>query len=42
MREWIPNLRIDHIKNCSRWTQQEPPAEVNALMLDFLKDLRVR
>ncbi len=42
MREWIPDLRIEHIKNCSHWTQQERPAEVNALMLDFLKDLRVR
>jgi soluble epoxide hydrolase / lipid-phosphate phosphatase len=40
MRAWIPDLRIEHIKNCSHWTQQEKPAEVNALMVDFLKDLR--
>jgi soluble epoxide hydrolase / lipid-phosphate phosphatase len=40
MREWIPDLRIEQIKKCSHWTQQERPAEVNALMLDYLKDLR--
>lgn len=40
MRKWIPNLRIELIRNCSHWTQQERPAEVNALMLDFLKDLK--
>ncbi|OAI43869.1 hypothetical protein AYO38_10305 [bacterium SCGC AG-212-C10] len=40
MRQWIPDLRIANIKNCSHWTQQERPAEVNALMLDFLSDLR--
>lgn len=40
MRQWIPNLRIEHIKSCSHWTQQERPAEVNALLLDFLSDLR--
>ena len=39
MRKWIPNLRIEHIKNCAHWTQQERPAEVNALLLDFLKGL---
>jgi len=40
MREWIPNLRIEHIQKCSHWTQQERPDEVNALMVDFLKGLR--
>jgi soluble epoxide hydrolase/lipid-phosphate phosphatase len=40
MRALIPNLRIEHIKNCSHWTQQERPAEVNALLLDYLGDLR--
>ena len=40
MREWIDNLRIEHINNCAHWTQQEHPAEVNALLLDFLGDLR--
>jgi soluble epoxide hydrolase / lipid-phosphate phosphatase len=40
MPQWIPGLRIEHIKNCAHWTQQEKPGEVNALLLDFLKDLR--
>jgi pimeloyl-ACP methyl ester carboxylesterase len=40
MRALIPNLRIEHIKNCSHWTQQERPREVNALLLDYLGDLR--
>jgi pimeloyl-ACP methyl ester carboxylesterase len=31
----IPNLRIEPIKNCSHWTQQERPAEVNRLLLEF-------
>lgn len=39
MREHIPGLRIEHIKNCSHWTQQERPAEVNAYLLDFLAGL---
>jgi soluble epoxide hydrolase/lipid-phosphate phosphatase len=40
MRRWIPDLRIAHIEDCSHWTQQEKPAEVNALILDFIADLR--
>ncbi len=40
MRQWIPDLRIEQIKNCAHWTQQEHPEQVNVLMLDFLKDLR--
>ncbi len=40
MRQWIPDLRIAHIKHCSHWTQQEKPEEVNALILDFIADLR--
>ncbi|MGD9935297.1 MAG: alpha/beta fold hydrolase [Dehalococcoidia bacterium] len=39
MRQWIPNLRIELVRNCSHWTQQERPDEVNALMLDFLSGL---
>jgi soluble epoxide hydrolase / lipid-phosphate phosphatase len=37
MRQWIPNLRIELIRNCSHWTQQERPDEVNRLMIEFLK-----
>ena len=40
MRALIPNLRIEHIRNCAHWTQQERPDEVNALLVDFLGDLR--
>jgi pimeloyl-ACP methyl ester carboxylesterase len=40
MRQWIPDLRLAHIKRCSHWTQQEKPDEVNRLILDFLADLR--
>jgi len=36
----IPGIRMEHIENCGHWTQQECPAEVNALLIDFLKDLR--
>ncbi len=41
MRQWIPNLRIELVRNCSHWTQQERPDEVNALMLDFLSGLEL-
>jgi soluble epoxide hydrolase / lipid-phosphate phosphatase len=40
MREWISDLRIENIKQCSHWTQQERPDEVNALVIDYLRDLR--
>ena len=40
MRAWIDDLRIEHIKNCAHWTQQERPEEVNRLRLDFLAYLR--
>jgi soluble epoxide hydrolase / lipid-phosphate phosphatase len=40
MKQWIPDLRIELIRNCGHWTQQERPAEVNRLMVDFLSDLR--
>lgn len=36
----IPGIRMEHIENCAHWTQQERPDEVNALLLDFLGDLR--
>ena len=40
MRGWIDDLRIEHIKRCAHWTQQEKPDEVNALLLDYLGYLR--
>ena len=36
----IPGIRMEHIEDCAHWTQQERPDEVNALLLDFLGDLR--
>ena len=33
----IPGIRMEHIEDCAHWTQQERPAEVNALLLDFLR-----
>jgi pimeloyl-ACP methyl ester carboxylesterase len=39
MPQWIPGLRIANIPRCSHWTQQERPAEVNRLLLEFLADL---
>jgi len=35
----IPGIRMEHIEDCAHWTQQERPAEVNALLLDFLKSV---
>jgi pimeloyl-ACP methyl ester carboxylesterase len=41
LSRFIPNLRRTLIlPGCGHWTQQERPAEVNAAMLEFLKDLR--
>jgi pimeloyl-ACP methyl ester carboxylesterase len=39
MRKWIPDLQIANIPHCSHWTQQEKPAEVNRLVLEFIADL---
>lgn len=35
----VKNLRIEHL-DCGHWTQQEKPAEVTQLLIDFLGDLR--
>ncbi|HEX2501706.1 MAG TPA: alpha/beta hydrolase [Methylomirabilota bacterium] len=40
MPQWIPGIRIANIPRCSHWTQQERPAEVNRLLLDFIAELR--
>jgi soluble epoxide hydrolase/lipid-phosphate phosphatase len=41
MNKWVPNLRKTVlIKGSGHWTQQEKPDEVNAALLDFLKDLK--
>lgn len=41
MRQWIPDLRIRQVANCAHWTQQEKPDEVNGLMLQFLRELKL-
>jgi pimeloyl-ACP methyl ester carboxylesterase len=35
----VSNLRIEHL-DCGHWTQQEKPADVTKLLIDFLGDLR--
>ena len=42
MRQWFDDLRIEGIAKCGHWTQQERPNEVNALLINFLGDLRGR
>ena len=40
MKALIPNLTMPaFIANCGHWTQQEKPAEVNAALIKFLKEL---
>jgi soluble epoxide hydrolase/lipid-phosphate phosphatase len=39
MPKLIPGVRMELIENCGHWTQAERAPEVNALLLDFLKDL---
>ena len=36
MDRWVPDLRTEVIGDCGHWTQQERPAEVNRLIIDFL------
>ncbi|HUO04243.1 MAG TPA: alpha/beta hydrolase [Candidatus Binataceae bacterium] len=41
MKAFVPNLRNTVlIKGSGHWTQQEKPAEVNAALLEFLRDLK--
>ena len=36
MRGFVPDLEIVTIPGCGHWTQQEKPAELNRLMIDWL------
>jgi len=37
---FVPNLkRSVVVEGCGHWTQQERPAEVNQLLLEFLQSL---
>jgi len=41
METWVPNLRRTVlIEGSGHWTQQEKPAEVNAALLEFLREFR--
>ena len=43
MRRFVPNLEDAHIlPGCGHWTQQERPAEVNALLVPWLSSLKGR
>jgi soluble epoxide hydrolase/lipid-phosphate phosphatase len=39
MEEWVPNLTRGHIEECSHWTQQEAPDELNRILIDWLAAL---
>jgi len=42
MEQWVPNLRRTVlIRECGHWTQQEKPTEVNAALLEFLRELEL-
>ena len=36
MKPFVPDLEIAMIEDCGHWTQQEKPAELNRIMLDWL------
>lgn len=38
LEKYIPNVRYHNIAGCGHWTQQEKPDEVNAVLLQWLKD----
>lgn len=42
MERWVPALRLEMLRDCGHWTQQERPEDVNRLLLDFLSDLARR
>jgi pimeloyl-ACP methyl ester carboxylesterase len=37
MEAFVPDLEKALIRDCGHWTQQEKPAETNAIMIDWLK-----
>jgi pimeloyl-ACP methyl ester carboxylesterase len=40
MRGQVPNLQVAEVlPGCGHWTQQERPAEVNALLVPWLRSL---
>jgi pimeloyl-ACP methyl ester carboxylesterase len=39
-RRWVPNLRMERVAEAGHWVQIDRPELVNALLLDFLPDLK--
>jgi pimeloyl-ACP methyl ester carboxylesterase len=40
LKQFVPTLRdVRILPGCGHWTQQERPSEVNAALLDFIRDL---
>ena len=37
MRPFVPDLEVRMIRECGHWTQQEKPAELSAIMIDWLR-----
>jgi pimeloyl-ACP methyl ester carboxylesterase len=37
MRDTVDDLEIRMIRECGHWTSQEKPAELNAIMIDWLR-----
>jgi pimeloyl-ACP methyl ester carboxylesterase len=35
--QWVTHLQIHYVANCGHWVQNEAPAEVNAQLLEFIK-----
>nr|XP_031360320.1 bifunctional epoxide hydrolase 2 [Lonchura striata domestica] len=39
MEAWVPQLQRRHLENCGHWTQLERPAELNRILLEWLREL---
>jgi pimeloyl-ACP methyl ester carboxylesterase len=37
IERWVPDIEKKTIADCGHWTQQEKPAELNAILIDWLK-----
>lgn len=37
--KWIPGLRLENLRRCPHWTQQERPSEANHPLREFIADL---
>lgn len=38
LEQWAPRIRVERIPDASHWVQVDAPEQVNALMLDFLRE----